>query len=163
MSLDGPARPSPREALRFVRHASARWLVGRPPFSTRRRAVRLDVGAVDGHAPVETAMPRDGLEHGMPQSLAAPPIEAVVDRCIGAIGGRAIPPACARAQHMNDPADDTPIVHPMRAPAAPRQKWLQTCPFCITHPVELGHVLPPSLGRRESQSNRRGNQIRYRP
>ena len=57
----------------------------------------LDVGAVDRHGPDHAGRAGQRVKDVGPDALAAPAIEAVVDRRIGAIVGRAIPPTCARA------------------------------------------------------------------
>ena len=61
-------------------------------------------------------------EDAGPQAAMAPAIEAVVDRGRRAVFGRAILPAAPGAQHMDDTADDTPVIHP------PRPRLVAPCP-----------------------------------
>ena len=59
------------------------------------RAVRLDVGAVDGGAFGDCARRRERLDQFSPEPFARPTIEAVVDRGRRAIVARAIAPPAA--------------------------------------------------------------------
>jgi hypothetical protein len=53
------------------------------------------------------------------KTLAAPAVEAIVDRRVRAIDRRAVPPGRARAQHMDNAADDPAIIDTVR-PRRPR-------------------------------------------
>ena len=55
-----------------------------------------------------------GFEDRAPSTASSPAIEAVVDRRIGPIVTRTITPAATRLQHMDDAADDTPIISALR-------------------------------------------------
>src|SRR5487761_2012773 len=87
------------------------------------------MGTVDGHAGDNAGRARQSLEYLEPEPLPAPAIEAIVDRRIGAVFRRAVPPAGARAQHVDDPADHTSVVHPMRAATSMRQQGFKPPPF----------------------------------
>ena len=126
----------------------------------------LDVGAVDRHGPDHAGRTsqRVKVKDVGPDALAAPTIEAVVNRRVGAIVGRAIPPTCARAQHMHDPADDPAIIDPMRAAPAPRHQAFNPLPLRIAQPIEL----LPHQGLLDSEAlnhnpSRAGILIEYKP
>ena len=52
------------------------------------------------------------IEHPLPQSLLRPAMPAVIDRRGRAVLFGAIPPAHARLQHMDNPADHAAIIDP---------------------------------------------------
>ena len=71
---------------------------------------------------------RDGIFAGLgqrfkdraPSSALGPAVEAVVDGRVRAVFTWAIAPSRARLQHMNDSADDAPVVVSIR-PRQPRR------------------------------------------
>jgi len=124
----------------------------------------LDVRAVDRHGPDHAGRAGQGVKNVGPDALAAPTIEAVVDRRVGAIVGRAISPPGTRAQHVQDPADDLTIINAMSAPPAARHQRLNPLPLGIAQPIEL----LPHQGLLDSEalnhnSGRAGIFIEYRP
>ena len=93
----------------------------------------FDVCAVDHSQTVDRALPRQSLEDLQLQALAAPAIEAIVDRRVRAIDRWAVSPASARAQHMHDAADDPPIVDTAHPAPSSRHQPLNARPFRIAH------------------------------
>src|SRR6516164_2982718 len=96
----------------YVHRASGRSPVRAPPFSAAGGAMRLDRGGVDRQGHAVLAAIGQGFEDGPPATAFGPAIEAIVDGRIGTILGRAIAPAGAALEHMDDSADDPPIIIP---------------------------------------------------
>jgi hypothetical protein len=108
-----------------------------PPFSTRCRTVRFDMGGVDHlrvcRSPVSGKFP----EQIFPDPAPRPAHEAVIDRRRRTIGRRAIAPATAAFQYLHDAADDAPVVHP-RNPADIRgQERLDPLPLRVAQPKQI--------------------------
>lgn len=61
------------------------------PFCVSRRAMLLDVRSIDSDRVIDRALPSQRLEHGQPDALSAPAIEAVVDGRVGSILERGNP------------------------------------------------------------------------
>src|SRR5271154_1318897 len=137
MTEDAPDRLSARGFWSCARRANGRSRGGRPPFCASGGAMDLDVRAVDRHGPDHAGRARQRIKDIGPDALSAPTIEAVVDRRVGAISQRAIPPAPARTQHVHDPADDPAIIDPMRAAPATRHQRFNPLPLRIAQPIEL--------------------------
>src|ERR1700730_1297888 len=152
-----PFHRSARGAGTSARRASGRSPGGRPPFSAGGRAVRLDVRAVDCCRAVDAAVTGQRLENLKPQPLPAPAIEAVVDRRVRAIGSRTIAPPRARAQHVHDPADNAPIINPMRTASTARQQRLDPSPLRIAQPRNPLHRKLPVVWKLESHLAPEGN------
>src|SRR5271155_4981446 len=110
MTADAPDRLSARGFWSCDPHANGRSRGGRPPFCAGGGAVNLDVRTIDRHGPDHAGRAGQRVKDVSPDALAAPAIEAIVDRRVGTIIGRTIPPPCTRAQHMHDPADDPVII-----------------------------------------------------
>lgn len=93
------------------------------------------------------------LEDAAPSTALGPAIEPIVDRRVGPVFMRTIAPARARLQHMDDAADDAPVVLASRPRQAMRQMRLQPLPLPIVQPEQtLAHPSPPAnqLAVRES-------------
>src|SRR5262245_9027397 len=118
-------------------HESGRWLLRSPPFSAGGRTVRFDVGTIDGRWSYDPGLAGQSLEYLEPETLSAPAVEAVVNRRVGAVFRRTIPPARARPQHVYDPADHPPVVHPMRTTPSTRQQRFKALPLRLAQPVKL--------------------------
>jgi hypothetical protein len=118
------------------------------PFSARRRAVRLDVGAVDRRQPVDRALSGQRLEYRKPDALPVPAIEPVLDRRVWPIGCRAIPPA---RPGPHDPADYPTVVHLTSPATAPTEKRLDPSPLRIAQPIDS---LLPNLPVTEALNHR---------
>ena len=93
-----------------VHRASGRSPVRTPPFSAAGGTMRLDRGGVDRQNHAVLAAISQGFEDGPPAPPFGPAIEAIIDGRIGTILGRAITPAGATLEHMDDAADDPPII-----------------------------------------------------
>jgi len=124
----------------------------------------LDVRAVDRHGPDHAGRAGQRVKDGGPDTLAAPTIEAVVNRRVGTVLGRAIAPARPRPQHVHDPADDPTIVDTVRAASATRHQRFNPLPLRIAQPIKL----PSHQGLLESEalnhnSSHVGILIEYRP
>jgi len=97
----------------------------------------FDVRAVDRHRPDHAGRACQRVKDIGPDALPAPAIEAVIDRGVGAVVRRAIPPPRAGAQHVHDPADDPAIIDAMRATPATRHQPFNSLPFRVAQPIEL--------------------------
>ena len=71
-------------------------------------------GAVDAQVARKFRLRRQGGENAPPEAAMAPPVEPVVNCGRRPIVRRAVLPPAPDAQHMNDAADDAPIIHPPR-------------------------------------------------
>jgi len=76
------------------------------------------------------------FEDCAPSSSLGPGIEAIVDRRVRAVFTWTITPSCTRLQHVNDPADDAPVVVAIRPRQSRRQMRLDTCPLPIIQPEQ---------------------------
>jgi len=96
-----------------------------------------------------------------PSSALGPTVKAIVDGRVRAVFTRAIAPAPTRLQHVNDAADDAPIVVPLRPGQSRRQMRLDTCPLPIIQPKQtIAHSLAPeSTPRQENHVTL----FKYRP
>ena len=104
---------------------------------------------------------RDGIFAGLgqrfkdcaPSPALGPAVEAIVDGRVRAVFTRAVAPSRTRLQHVNDPADDAPVVVPIRPRQSRRQMRLDTCPLPVIQPKQTrAHSLAP-----ESKRWRQGN------
>src|SRR5580692_6453387 len=158
MTAASPDRPSVRGFWSCARRASGRSHGGRPPFSASGGAMDLDMRGVDRHGSDHAGRPGQCVKNIGPDALAAPTIEAVVDRRVGTIIGRTIPPTRTRAQHVHDTTDDPAVVDAMRPAPAARHQRLNPSPLRIAQPIELlPHQGPPRFGSLESQLKPRWN------
>ena len=107
-----------------------------------RRAVRLDVGTVDGGALRHRAGHRKRLDQIGPEPFARPAVEAVVDRGRRPILFRAVAPPATHLENMDDAGDHPAIIDPAGAALVPRQKRLDDRPLLIRQPKQAHH---PSL------------------
>ena len=69
----------------------------------------LDVAGVHRDRSVHAGRSGQGVKDARPNPLPAPAVEAVIDRCVGAIDFRAIAPARTGFQHVHDATDDAAI------------------------------------------------------
>ena len=76
-----------------------------------RRAVRPNIGAVDGSAFGDRTGPRKRLDQVSPEPFARPTVEAVVDRGRRAIVGRTVAPPAADLENMDDAGDHPTIIN----------------------------------------------------
>src|ERR1700692_2341704 len=137
-----------------VRRVNDRSPVHAPPFSAAGRAMCLDRGGVDrqGHAPLAAIGQR--LEDRLPMSALGPAIEAIVDGRVRTIFGRAIPPARAALEHVDDTADAARHIS-LRSGLMGRQMRLNAPPLPIAEPEQpFAHrnLLLPNRSAPENQS-----------
>lgn len=98
--------------------------------------MRLDVAAVDLGGLGDPALLGQGGEDAAPHAAPAPPVPAVVDRRRRAVIRRAVLPATAALEHMHDPRDHPPVIHPPRARLVLRQMRLNRRPRRIRQPEQ---------------------------
>jgi hypothetical protein len=112
---------------------------------------------------------RDGIfpklgqrfKDGAPSSALGPTIEAIVDGRVRAVFARTIAPSRTRLQHMNDTADDAPIIVPLRTSQPLRQMRFNACPLPVIQPKQtITHSLAPESTQRPENHTAL---IRYRP
>ena len=128
-----------------VRRVSGRSPVRAPPFSAAGGAMRLDRGGVDRQSYAVLAAIGQALEDCSPASAFGPAIEAIVDGRVGTILGRAIAPAGAALEHMDDAADDPPIVISFGSRQVRRQGRRNACPLPVIQPKQsCAHQSLPS-------------------
>jgi len=107
---------------------------------------------------------RDGIFAGLgqrfkdraPSSALCPTIEAIVDRRVRPVFRWTIAPPRTRLQHVNDAADDAPIVVPIRSRQSRRQMRLDTRPLPVIQPKQTrAHSLAPRIKKIEARESRR--------
>jgi len=99
----------------------------------------FDVRAVDRHRARDVTLTRRRNEDVVPYPLAAPPIEAIVDRRVRAIGSRTVTPTRPRPQHVQNAADHPAIINPMSPTPTTRQQPLYPRPLHIAQPIKCHH------------------------
>ncbi len=80
------------------------------------RAVRLDVGAVDGCAPSHRTGCCQRLNQINPEPFARPPVEAIVNCARRTILPGAVTPAAPGLENVDDAGNNTAVVNPPRTP-----------------------------------------------
>ena len=108
---------------------------------------------------------RQGLEDRAPSAFLGPAVEAIVDRRVRAVLARAIAPPPSRLQHMDDAADDPPVVVPLRTRQARWQMRSDTSPLLVVQPKQtrthsLTHQVLTKLYRGAENHT---SIIKYRP
>jgi hypothetical protein len=83
--------------------------------------MRLEMRAVDYHAIGRAALGRKVGEDAVEDVHAGPANEPVVERLVGATDRGRIPPSQPIPDHMDYPADHTPVVYARNA-TRPREK-----------------------------------------
>jgi hypothetical protein len=97
----------------------------------------LHCRTVDQHLRRRAAGRSQGIKDALPNPFGCPAHEAIVERLAWAIDGRCIGPAAAGFEHMNNPADDAPIIHPRFAARIGRKIRLK--------PRELSRAQPKTI------------------
>ena len=113
---------------------------------------------------------RDGIFAGLsqrfkdraPSSTLGPAVEAIVDGRVRPVFTRAIAPSRSRLQHVNDPADDAPVVVPIRPRQSRRQMRLDTRPLPVIQPKQTRAHSPAPESKTRGQRNHIAL-FRYRP
>ncbi len=96
--------------------------------------MRLDVRGVD-HLHIRGTSPAGKLsEQVFPDPAPRPAHKPSVDRRRRAILGRAIAPAAATFQHMNDAANDPSIIYTLDTANIRRQVRFDPIPLLVTQP-----------------------------
>jgi hypothetical protein len=113
--------------------ASDRLLGSLPPFSACCRAMRLGRGAIDDGNVVRGQF-HQGAEQALPPSAHRPAMEPIVNRGRRPLDCRTILPATPRPQHMNDAANDAPVIHSRRARSILWQQRLNRRPLPLVQP-----------------------------
>lgn len=119
---------------------SRQWHWLSPPLSPACTAMDLDVAAADLGRLRNPALLGQGREDSGPDSPAAPSVPTIVDRRRGAVFRRAIRPAPAAFEHMNNPRDHSTIINPSRAGLVLRQLRLDRSPGLIAQPEKSAHA-----------------------
>lgn len=112
----------------------------------------FDDRAIDAVLVMRADDGRQIVEDRFPQAFLCPSHKAVIDGFGGTVFRRAIAPAAARLQHMDDPADNPPIIFASRSALVLRQMFFQHRPLQIVQPEQIashglllhGHAQPPS-------------------
>src|SRR6202012_1367199 len=98
------------------------------PLFRQSRTVRLGGGGIDGLEVVIRRQASKCFEQIVPDLTPRPTVPAIADGRVRAKHRRAIAPAAARLQDMNDATDHATIIEPTRATLILRQQWLDCCP-----------------------------------
>ena len=108
--------------------------------------MRLKMRAVDYHAVGRAALGPQGWRRFGRNTHAGPANEPVVERLMGAIDRGRIPPSQTIPDHMDYPADHTPVVHARNA-TRPREKGFDALKLSLSQPELIRHrqVLLPRL------------------
>ncbi len=103
------------------------------------RAVRLDIGAVDGGAFRDRARGGERLDKVQPEPLARPSVKAVVDRCRRAVLLRAITPAASDLEYMDDARDHGAVINAASARLVHGHMRLDHRPLLVRQPKQMSH------------------------
>lgn len=91
----------------------------------------FDRGRVEGQRDGIFARLGQRLKDCAPSSALGPTIEAIVDGRARAVFTRTIAPSRTRLQHVNNAADDTTVVVPLRSRQSRGQMRLNTRPLPV--------------------------------
>jgi hypothetical protein len=106
--------------------------------------VCFHVRGVDHLGISKSSIPSKLPKQIFPDATPRPAHKAIIDRCWGAILGRAIAPAAAALQYMYDATDDPAIVRPLNTPHIRRQVRFDPLPLLIAEPKQIpSHLDPP--------------------
>jgi len=89
--------------------------------------------------------PDQGGQQLLLQAAPAPAVKAVIDRRWRSIARRTILPTATRFQHMDNAADDPPVVYAPSPRTITRQQWINRRPLRVAHPKQVRHWLPSCL------------------
>ena len=119
-----------------------------------------DIGAVEGGRVPSPSSLGQGGQHRAPKAAAGPPVEAVVDRGGRAVGIRAVAPAAACGDHVQDAGDDPPVVLALGSGLIAGHERLDHRPLLIREPEQIRHRrLRAANGGLESQNYRPRNTL----
>lgn len=121
----------------------------------------LDRGGIERQRDGIFAKFCQSLEHHTPAIALGPAIKAIVDRRVGTVFRRAIPPSRSRLQHVDDAADDAPIIGTPGTRQPRRHMRFETAPLSVIQPKQpSAHC---SSLRINSQPENHWSSIEYRP
>ena len=92
------------------------------------------------------------VEHASPDAAAGPAHEPVIQRLARAVGRRCVRPTAALPQHVDDPADQSPIVHAWNAADVLRQQGLEPRPLRVLS--QNGSAISRSCLNRNREAHR---------
>lgn len=119
----------------------------------------FDRRGIDQHPRRRTACRRQGPEDVRPNAFRRPAHEAIVECLAWSIDRRRIDPAAAGFEHMDDPADDPPVVHTRLAPRVSRKKRFKPRELLLAQPETISiHEWSP-FGDLESRNAPIGNPL----
>ena len=131
------ARRSGRGSWWSVRRGTVQSPGSAPPFAAGRAAMSLHRRGIDENRSGRSPGRGQGVEDVNPDALRSPSYEPVVERLVRPVGvGRILPPA-PRLQHVDDPADDPPVVDPRLAPSVGRQQRREAVELSLGQPKVL--------------------------
>jgi len=96
--------------------------------------MRFDMRGIDHLRVRRSPTPGQFLEQLFPDAAPRPTHKAVIDRGRRTIFGRAIAPAAATFQHMNDAANDAAIIRALDTTDIRRQMRLDPPPLLVAQP-----------------------------
>ncbi len=102
----------------------------------------LHVAAIHGHAGRNPLPGGQRLQYPMPVLAPGPAIEAIIHRGRGTVFRRAVLPAAAALQHMNNPTDNPTVINTRRTNGMAGKVWLNRRPRFIRKPENLPHSIP---------------------
>ena len=106
----------------------------------------LDAGAVDEQPVRRTLAARQGVENILPNAALRPTNKPIVKRLLRTVDlPRAVGPASAIPQGVDDAAQNAPVINPSLAPRVCRQQRLDPRPLFIRKPKEIRHFIASSL------------------
>jgi len=112
----------------------------------------LDRRGVDQHFRRRATGRCQGVEDVHPDAFGRPAHEAVVERLARAVDARCIGPTRTRLQHVNDAADDAPIVSSRLAARIRRKMWRQPSELRVVQPKVIPIHARSPLGDLESRN-----------
>lgn len=145
-------RHRPHGSWSFCHRASGRSPAHPPPFSTCGRTVCLGGRGSDGLKVLIGRHRAQGFKELLPDLAPRPSVPAIVDGGIGAVDRRAVAPAAARTQNVNNARDYPTVINPPSARLVPWKAGLYRRPLLVAQPELVGHIMP-SFVRRKSYSN----------
>jgi hypothetical protein len=104
----------------------------------------LDAGTVDEQPVGRIIGAGQRAEDAFPYAPLGPADEPVVECFLRPVEVRAVRPATATSEGMDDPAQNTAIIHPFHATNVGRQKRLDPSPLRIRKPKEISHFIASS-------------------
>lgn len=158
--MGGLSRRRRRGAWCSGRPWSCRYHWPRPPFCSAGGAVDLDATAVDEQLGRYAIDPGQVGEDTLPHTALGPSPKPVVEGLLRPVDMlRAVAPAPAALQGMNDPGKHAPVIDPRHPSRITRQMRLDPCPLLIRKPEKIRHAYRLPSGDNESRKSGHGNPI----